>query len=158
MKNLIKKFSPPLFFAACVIAGLIAGCASPIVTPGAPASTNAITGQVIPATQTVTNYVPNTTVTTGVAYAQTVAPLVPAPWGEALAAILAITTAVASGIAAKKNGQLNTANAVASTIIQGVESAGTAAVTVKQSVAKQAMANGTANQVEAAVNALTGSA
>jgi len=156
----------------CFTAGLFAlgiwanGCATPqiISTPTPVVSapqTNPITGAITPPVTNyvvtlTTNYVPNATVTSVTTLASQAVPFVPAPYGEILAGLLAVATTVSTYIAAKKNGQANTANSVASTIIQGVESAGTAAATVKQSVAKMAAANGTSDLVETAVNALTG--
>ncbi len=57
-----------------------------------------------------------------------------------------------------KNNQAVTASDVAKTVIQGVEAAGTAAAAIKQSIAKTAIANGNADHVENAVNAVTGHA
>jgi len=46
---------------------------------------------------------------------------------------------------------------VATTMAQGVEAAGQAAAAIKQSIAKTAIANGTADAVESVVNKVTGS-
>jgi hypothetical protein len=151
--------------ASCIAAALVilAGCATPVVTPGTPAQpavTNAITGVVTPpvaAAPATTNYIPNATVTEVVSAGQGVSTALPQPYGTALSAILGLVALAAGYVAQKKNGQLSTANQVTTAIIQGVEAAGTAAAAVKASVATVSKANGVSDAVEAAVNQVTGS-
>lgn len=142
---------------------LIAGCATPQITPGTPAQpaiTNAVTGVITPpvaATPPVTNYAPNATVGQIVTEGTAVSAVLPQPYGGLVTGLLALLTLGASTVAAYKNKQLNTVQAVQNTIIQGVEAAGTVAAAVKQSIAKTALDNGTADTVQAAVNKVTGS-
>ncbi len=77
---------------------------------------------------------------------------------EVFGGIMALLTSVSVLYARKKNKQAVTASDVAKTVIQGVEAAGAAAATIKQSIAKTAIANGNADHVENAVNAVTGHA
>jgi hypothetical protein len=137
----------------------VIGCATPqTISPPLPPMTNAVTGIVTPAVAAVVTNVPNVTYTKIAADGNAIAPLIPAPFGDVLTALLGVGSVLATILARKANGQLNTVQGVANSIIQGVESAGTAAAAVKQAVAKTAMANGNADAVETAVNAVTGSA
>lgn len=133
------------------------GCATPTVTPAQPAITNAVTGVVTLPVPASTNYAPNATVGQIVATGTAVSAVLPQPYGGLVTGLLALLTLGASTVAAYKNKQLNTVQAVQNTIIQGVEAAGTVAAAVKQSIAKTAAANGTADAVETAVNNITGS-
>ncbi len=150
-----------LVIAALVI---LAGCATKqIVTPAVPyqpAITNVVTGAVTPEVATVREviaYVPNATVAKIAATGAQVAPLVPAPWGDVLAGLLGLSTVIIGIIARQKNGQLKTTQEVTKAIIQGVESAGSAAATVKMAIATVSKANGVADAVEAHVNDVVGS-
>jgi hypothetical protein len=143
---------------AILATAIFAGCATPtILSPAIPATTNAVTGVVTPAVPAVVTNLPNATVAKIVGEGEAIAPYVPAPYSAALNAVLALLTFGAGTIAAIKNRQLNSANAITATIIQGVEKAGTAASAVKTSIAGMAAANGTADAVESAVNKVTGS-
>jgi PBP1b-binding outer membrane lipoprotein LpoB len=167
MKSKLKKICR-LSCVSLLIAGsafLIQGCATPQVlspaVPAQPASTNTVTGVItppVPAVAASVTNLPNATVTKIVAEGDAVAPLIPSPYGTAVTALLGLATLIAGYFAQKKNGQLNTANAVSTAIIQGVESAGTAAAAVKTAVANVSKANGVSDAVEAAVNKVTGSA
>jgi hypothetical protein len=148
-----------LFTSLIAAQFLLVGCATrEVLSPAQPAETNAVTGVVTPGVPAVVTNLPNATVTTIAAEGEAVAPLIPAPYGTAVTALLGLATLVAGYVAQKKNGQLNTANAVSTAIIQGVESAGTAAAAVKTAVATVSKANGVSDAVEAAVNKVTGSA
>lgn len=128
------------------------------LTPAVPAQTNAVTGIVTPAIPATFTNVPNTTVMKIVAEGDAIAPVVPAPYNGILTSVLALLAFGATTVATIKNKQLNTASAVATTMTQGIETLGTAAAAVKQSIAKTAVANGNADAVESKVNAVTGSA
>jgi hypothetical protein len=136
---------------------LLAGCATPVITPGTSSVTNSVTGVVTPATPASTNYAPNATATQIIGYGQAGAALLPSPYSGAATSLLGLATLILGAIAARRNGQLNTANQVTTAIIQGVESAGTAAAAVKLAVASVSKANGVSDAVEAAVNKVTGS-
>lgn len=147
-----------LFCATAFAALILGGCSTPeTLFPAIPASTNVITGVVTPATPPVTTNLPNATVTAIATEGNAIAPLLPAPFSTALTALLGLTTLIAGYVAQRKNGQLTTANQVTTAIIQGVESAGTAAAAVKAAVATVSKANGVSDAVEAAVNQVTGS-
>ncbi len=149
---------------------LLIGCATPKILspaipaqPAQPAITNAATGIVTPALPAVaavpaviTN-LPNQTAMKIVSAGNEVAPFVPPPYGDILAGILGVVAAGAGLIARSKNKQLSDVTGVANTIIQGVQSAGTAAAAVKQSIAAMAASNGNADAVEKHVNKITGS-
>jgi hypothetical protein len=153
----MKKISK--FASLLIVAGLFAGCATPVtLAPAQPAQTNSVTGTITPATPAVVTNLPNATVTEIVSEGNAIAPALPAPYGTALSAVLGLAALAAGYFAQAKNKQLNTANAVSTAIIQGVESAGTAAAAVKQAVATVSKANGVSDAVEAAVNKVTGSA
>ncbi len=161
--------------AALFLALALTGCSTPSILspakpeipaqPAQPAITNAATGAIspalpavaaVPAVPAVVTNLPNATVEKIVQEGNAVAPLVPEPYGAALTGLLALLGFGATTIAAIKNKQLASANAVSTAIIQGVESAGTAASAVKTAIAATAKANGVADAVELAVNNLTG--
>ena len=161
MKN--NKLFLAFALSALVAAALIAGCATPNVTPAQPAQpavTNATTGVVTPpvaAVPAVTNgYSTNAQLTAAAPTVSAIAGVIPSPYGNLLNGLFTLVMFGAGAIAAYKNKQLQTVQAVQDTIIQGVEAAGSVAAAVKQSVAKTAAANGTADAVEAAVNKVTG--
>lgn len=144
----------------CPVAGiLLSGCATPVVvSQPLPPMTNALTGAITPAVAAVITNVPNITYTKLAADGNAIAPFLPSPFGDAVKDVLGLGTLIASIVALRKNGQLNTANSVTTAIVQGVESAGTAAAAVKQSIAAMSQANGVSDAVEATVNKITGSA
>ena len=134
--------------AAAMLA--ITGCAltTPIgqtVTPGEngnPAVTNQIYG-IKPA------------VATAEETANAVTPFLPAPYNIAVAGLASLFSAGLGAFVAfrNRNAAVQDWKNVADTVIQGIESAGTAAAAVKQAVASKALANGTADSVHAAVQA-----
>jgi hypothetical protein len=135
---------------------LATGCATRLVlAPAVPAVTNTVTGSITPAVPAVITNVPNQTLATVVNGAQAAAPLLPPPYGTLLTTILGLITVGSGLVAARANSQKNTAQTVAKTIIQGVESVGPAAVAVKQAVAAHALANGVSDDVKSAVAANT---
>jgi hypothetical protein len=143
---------------------LLVGCATPqILTPAVPAQpaiTNAATGAItpsVPAVAAVETNLPNQTVLKIVSEGEAVSPLLPAPYGTALSALLALLATGAGIVATIQTKGKNQSDAVATSIIQGVESVGTAAAAVKQAVADVSKANGVSDAVEAAVNKVTGS-
>lgn len=118
----------------------------PVATP--PTGTN-----VIPA------YLPNQTVTGLVADVNKIVPYVPAPYGTYLSMLLGLTTLITGGIAAYKNNQAGGLTTQLTAVIQGVESATTAAdgttlttpiapINVKTAITKKAVTAG----VEPALN------
>ena len=111
----------------------------------------------IPAVPAVITNLPNQTVAGAVNLLQGVAPAIPAPYGSLLTALLGVVTLATGTIAAYKNKQLGTVTAVQNSMIQGVESLGTAAAAVKLAIAAQSKANGVSDATENAVNKITGS-
>jgi hypothetical protein len=151
-----------LIILSIVITSMLTGCATRMVlvpaVPAQPAVTNAVTGVVtppVPSVAAVVTNVPNQTITTISSYGNQVIPFVPAPWNAVAGGILSLLTIGAGAVAAYKNKQLNTANAVTATVVSGVEAAGTLADAVKTAISKQALADGTADAVHAVVQANT---
>jgi hypothetical protein len=151
-----------LIILSIIITAMLTGCATRMVlvpaVPAQPAVTNAVTGVItppVPSVAAVVTNVPNQTITTISSYGNQVLPFVPAPWNAVAGGILSLLTIGAGAAAAYKNKQLNTANAVTATVVSGVEAAGTLADAVKTAISKQALADGTADAVHAAVQANT---
>lgn len=145
MKNTYK------ILAVAAITLVMVGCATPVtLTPGIPASTNALTGAVTPAVPPVTTYEPNHTVAQIAAYGDQAAPLVPAPYNTILLGALALATAVTGLIAKSKNAQANAAaadatnaHAAAATLASAIVGNPTAVAQATQIAAN----NGTAGMV-----------
>jgi len=169
----IMKLSEKMFvfgISLIMACALFSGCATRVITPGTPAqppATNAVTGAITPpvaATPAVTNLVPNATATEVIGYGEQVAPYLPVPYSQAAAGLFGLATVILGLITTGQKKQLNTANAVTTAIVQGVEAAGNAEPSiaaavkaVKQSVATVSKANGVSDAVETAVNKVTGS-
>ena len=153
----MKKLTPYLIGSFATVAIIAAvSCATPVtLTPATPASTNSVTGEVTPAKPAITTNLPNATVTNIAATGHQIAPLLPTPSGTLLDGLLLLMTVGAGAVAKYKNSQLNTVQAVQDTIIEGVEAAGPVAATVKQMIAKTALANGVADPLHAAVQAVS---
>lgn len=140
-----------------VLSLCIFGCATQRTlvpgTPYQPATTNTdgTINPAVPAVPAVVTNVPNKTVTDLVTTGHEVAPFIPAPWGGILDGGLALAAIIAGAVAKSKNKQLNTANAVTATVVQGVEAAGALAGAVKSAIKSRALANGTSDAVHAAV-------
>jgi hypothetical protein len=162
-----KKVSLAAVLGAMVIAAqilLVTGCATPQVIspaiPGVLAVTNSATGAITPAVPPVAAVVtnlPNQIVLKIVTEGEAVSPLLPAPYSTALNALLALLATGAGIVATIQTRGKNKSDAVATSIIQGVESVGTEAAAVKQAVAAVSKSNGVSDAVEAAVNKVTGS-
>ena len=124
----MKSKSDKSSHVACVCSIIVAmslfimGCATPVVvSPPLPPMTNALTGAVTPAVAAVITNVPNVTYTKLAADGNAIAPFLPSPFGDAVKDVLGLGTLIASIVALRKNGQLNTANSVTTAIVQGVE-------------------------------------
>lgn len=111
------------------LAAVIVGCAS--VNPNA-GQKDPTTGAVQPP------YLPNKTVTDGVAGAQPYVGLVPAPYNTAVEAALLLATGIAGIVAGVKNKQAGTATATATQLATSVVAQGP---TVAQAVLDHASAN-----------------
>ena len=154
-----------LLILSIIAACLVGGCISPrTVSAAQPAFTNAVTGVVTPAVPAQVVYVPDTRIAALVSnesalynqyapIASTIAPTA-APFITLGQSIFGGIMSIVTGISLLR---ARRATGVAKTIIQGVESAGPAAAPVKQSIATAALANGNADHVENAVNAIVGS-
>ena len=117
-----------VLFAAILTISLLAGCASP--NPNYDASK--------PASATNQPYAPNKSAAQAADTAGAVAPLVPPPWGTAVAGLGLLVGVVASTIAKIKNDQAISAAATASQLAASVVAQGP---TVAQSVLDHASAN-----------------
>jgi hypothetical protein len=138
-----------------VIGWLMYGCATEkTLVPAKPAVTN-LDGTITAAVPAVKTNVPNETVTKIVDTGKQVTPFIPAPWGTVVNGVLGLLTVGAGLFAGIKNNQLNNANAATETIVAGVEAAGELAGAVKAAIAKQALADGTADAVHAVVKKVT---
>jgi hypothetical protein len=163
IKNTLSKIIVPICLMFTV--ALVTGCASPNPNAGqVTVTTNPATG--VTTTNVAPEYLPNQTVTGIVSTASQIAPLVPAPYGTALTALLGLTTVVLGGIAGWKNNQANGLTAQLTSVIQGVESATTDATTganittvsgaaVKASIASHAKAAGVQPALNANVQKIT---
>lgn len=125
--------------ASCFMLLLLAGCLTtptPVVTPA-------------PGGGTQTNYLsaPAPWVGQTQAGVSAVAPFIPPPWGTIIGGAGILLGTVASAYAASQNNKAKSATAVSQSIIEGVESLGTAAAPVKVAVANAALANGNADKV-----------
>lgn len=131
----------------------ITGCASRVVvTPEQPATTNAVTGVITPAVPAVITNIPNETATKVIGYGNAVLPFVPAPYGDLLALLLGAAAGVTGFIAKRANAKTARDEATIATIVKGVEAAGEAASAVKVSISNTALARGTSDAVQAAVD------
>lgn len=131
----------------------VSGCATRVtLVPAQPATTNEVTGVVTPAVPGIYTNIPNQTVTSSVGYGTQALPFIPQPYNGIVGGVLTLLALGAGAAAAYKNKQLNTANAVVATVVTGVEAAGSIAAAVKQAISKQALADGTADAVHAAVS------
>ena len=120
-----------------------------VYLPASPAVTNYVT--VTPAgPPVVTNYLPNQAVMTAVGYAQTAAPLVPAPYGTILTGLASLAALVAGYVAQKKNTQLAAANAAADSH-SAAAAAMASVIAASPQLVTQAMTAATSNQSTAAV-------
>ncbi len=181
----MKKYSLILLTALIISACLyLTGCIStqkiPAV-PAQPASTNAVTGAITPPAPAVPEKVlyvvspklASVSSNEAAIYGQ-YAPIAGAVYPPAtpiltvaqgiFGSVMSAITGVSVLMVRRKNKEklsiakdLDTANGVAKSIIQGVESAGAAAAEVKKVIASASLANGNADHVEKAVNAITGS-
>lgn len=139
------------FLSVVILAAVLAGCATEhIVSPGIPASTNALTGAVTPAVAPVVTYDPNHTVATIASYGNQAVPLVPAPYGTILIGVLGLATAVTGLIAKNRNDAKNAAvddateaHAAAATLASAMVGNTTAVAQATQNAAN----NGTAGIV-----------
>ncbi len=180
----MKKYTLTILSLAAVVALLLSGCVStqkiPAV-PAQPASTNSTTGAITPPTPAVPEHVlyvvspklASVSSNEAALYGQ-YAPIAGAVYPPAapiltvaqgiFGSVMSAITGVSVLMVRRKNKEnlsiakdLDTANGVAKSIIQGVESAGAAAAEVKKVIASASLANGNADHVEKAVNAITGS-
>ncbi len=143
-----------VYFILGMIAVTIYGCATEhTLVPYKPAVTN-VDGTITPAVPAVKEFVPNETVTKGVATAEQFVKYVPDPYKTPIEGGLALATAIAGLVAGFQNRQAKKHKSVADTIVAGVEAAGAAADAVKASISKQALSDGNADLVHTAVKAL----
>lgn len=163
----IKYISQRVLIAGCMlytVVTLITGCATPNPSAGQVAViTNPNTG--VSTTNVEPAYIPNQAVTSLVNTASAIAPLVPAPYGTLLTALLALTTAAAGGVAAWKNNKATGLTSQLTSVIQGVEAATTAAdgtnlpmvtgAAVKASIQSHATAAGVQPALNATVQKVT---
>ena len=180
----MNKLTLTILSLTAVVAILLSGCMSTQKTPAVPAqpsSTNSATGVITPPVPAVPEQVLYV-VSPKLAYVSSneaalygqYAPIVGAVYPPAqpiltaaqgiFGAVMSVITGVSVLMVRRKNKEklsiakdLDTANGVAKSIIQGVESAGAAAAEVKKVIANAALKNGNADHVETAVNAVTGS-
>lgn len=123
----MKKLILPLI----ILATIIIGCATQNPNAGKPNvdPQTGITNGVQPA------YIPNTTGTKIIGYANEAAPLVPPPYGTILGGAASLAAIILGAIAKKKNDQANTATLAAQTLAEGVVKAGPTVVQTVQEVA-----------------------